>query len=154
MVGNTVPRRTHLNFFAYVAFWQFLAFLVLICLVWVSEVIDLPNLFFATQPERLNLFRASVITAAAIVCAIITVGHTYLQQRHVLKGLLIVCTACKKVRIERGAWEDMDRYLKRMGPIQLRNDLCPECHRTLGQKITAANDGQWKAGQRNSVANG
>ena len=66
--------------FAYIGFWQFLTFIMLILVVWVNEVRDMPSLLFGTDPQDVNIFRGCLLTAAVLIAAIVAIGNTYLQQ--------------------------------------------------------------------------
>jgi ligand-binding sensor domain-containing protein len=45
----------------------------------------------------------------------------------VLKGLLPICAACKKVRDDRGYWSQIESYLRDHSEAELSHDTCPEC---------------------------
>ena len=70
--------------FAYIGFWQFLTFIMLILVVWVNEVRDMPSLLFGTDPQDVNIVRGCLLTAAVLVAAIVAIGNTYLQQKRVV----------------------------------------------------------------------
>ena len=129
---------------SYVALWQFMAFILLLCLIWVGEVLDLPTLLFGAPSSGVDIFRACLLSAATILCAIIAVGNTYLQHRHIIKGLLVVCPSCSKVKVSRDAWENLDRYLEEKTMATLRHDTCPDCYRAMAAAVTAANVEKWK----------
>ncbi|MBN2302212.1 MAG: hypothetical protein JXN60_06840 [Lentisphaerae bacterium] len=128
--------------FAYVAVWQFIAFGLLLCLIWASEVLDFPQLFFATARESVNIFRASILSAAIILCAIITVGHTYIQQQHVIGGLLMVCSRCKKIRINQDLWQDMDHYLEKNTLVSFSHGICPDCYKIIESDLNQQKEGR------------
>jgi CheY-like chemotaxis protein len=46
-----------------------------------------------------------------------------------LSDLLPVCTSCKKVRGEDGAWSDLEVYLRNYTKTRIRQTLCPQCGR-------------------------
>jgi ligand-binding sensor domain-containing protein len=45
----------------------------------------------------------------------------------VLRGLLPICAACKKVRDDRGYWNQIEAYLRQHSEAELSHDTCPEC---------------------------
>lgn len=138
-------KRTQLiSSLSYVALWQFLGFVLLLCLVWASETMDLPNLFFGTEHCETNIFRACVISAAVIVCAIIIVGHTYLQQKHIIKGLLLVCSSCQKVKVNEDKWKHMDEYVTEHSLAAFSHGLCPECYEQMNHEIDAHHEAGMK----------
>lgn len=131
--------------FEYIALWQFIAFVLLIFLIWGSEIMDLPALFFHASSTGIDLLRGFTLTAATMLVAIIAVGNTYLQQKHILKGALILCSKCHKVKISKGAWEQLDQYLQKKTLATLSRDLCPECFQSMEREIASANVEMWKS---------
>jgi hypothetical protein len=132
----------------YVAVWQFLAFILLLCVVWISEVLDLPFMFFRSSPTGVDIMRGCTLSAAVIVCAIIAVGNTYVQQKHVLKGMLILCSSCNKVKVRKDAWEGIDDYLEKKTLATLAHDVCPDCLKAMEREIAKANVEDWKSQTR------
>ena len=107
-----INERIKKNALASIALWQFMGFILLICVIWVTEVMDLSALFFKTRPVPVNIFRASIITAGTIISSIIIVGHTYVQQKHVIQGLLVICSSCGKVKMNQKLWQEMREYVE------------------------------------------
>jgi len=82
------------NPLARIAFWQFVCFVLLLTLVWATELLDLPNLFYGVQQHleaASRIYRPFTLTAFVILTAVITVGQTYMVHRRLLKGVLVVC---------------------------------------------------------------
>ena len=129
--------------FAYIGFWQFMTFIMLILLVWVNEVRDMPALLFNTDPQDINIFRGFLLTAAVLVAAIVTIGNTYLQQKRVLNSLISVCSNCKKVRVNQNQWKQMEEYISDNSLLTFTHGLCPDCMekvmQTINQRTTAKN---------------
>jgi PAS domain S-box-containing protein len=44
-----------------------------------------------------------------------------------LEGLLPVCAWCRKVRDDRGLWNDLEHYVVRQAGANLSHGICPEC---------------------------
>ena len=44
-----------------------------------------------------------------------------------LQGLLPICSACKKIRDDKGAWQSMEAYLGDRSQVEFTHGLCPEC---------------------------
>ena len=84
----------------YLAIWQLLCFLLLICLVWAFELLDVPYLIFGGAHRAVDVVRLCLLTAGILVVALITVGQTYLQQQRMLNGIIVICSYCHKVRID------------------------------------------------------
>lgn len=132
-----IKSRLKLKALNYVAFWQFMGFILLLCLVWVNETMDLPNLFFGIPHSELNIFRACVMSSAVLLCAVIVVGNTYLQQKHIIRGLLTVCSSCRKIKVNEKAWEEMDEYASDHSLAAFSHGLCPDCYAEMNEKIDA-----------------
>ena len=125
--------------FAYVAFWQLMTFLALILMVWVNELWDLSHVYYGTEARPPNFFNASILTAAALLIAIVTIGHTYVQQKRIIKGLLTVCSYCHKIRLDHEMWEQMDDYLVDHSLASLSHGVCPDCFERVTADIESAN---------------
>ena len=122
----------------HIAFWQGIGFAVLVLLIWVSHVLNLPALYYGGRFAALDLAQPCVLTAAAIVCGFITVGHTYVQQKRILKGLLTVCSYCQRVKVDEEAWSRLERYLTQETLVEFTHGICPQC----SSKVLAEIEGQ------------
>ena len=132
-----VKKQIHLpkDPFAYIGFWQFLTFIMLILVVWVNEVRDMPALLFDTAPQDVNIFRGCLLTAAVLVTAIVAIGNTYLQQKRVVNSLISVCATCKKVRVNQHQWKQMEEYISDNSLLTFTHGLCPDCTEKVMQTI-------------------
>lgn len=148
MKDGQPAKRKHRPILAYIAVWQFMAFIILLCVVWINEILDLPALLFDAEPSGIDVTRASTLSAAVLVCAIVAVGNTYTQQKHILRGLLILCSSCRKIRVNRGMWEELNLYLERNTLAEFHLDMCPGCFGDMEREITEANVRRWKADTR------
>ena len=45
----------------------------------------------------------------------------------VLRGLLPICASCKKVRDDKGYWNQIESYLKKHSEVEFTHGICPEC---------------------------
>ena len=127
-------RLKHDGFF-WVAFWQLLAFVMLILLVWVNEVLDLSSLWFDVRAEHPNFYKGFALTIGITVIAIITVGHTYLQQKKIIRELIVVCSRCRKMRVNKKVWAYLDQYLQKHSLARISHGLCPDCYELTKQEI-------------------
>lgn len=117
--------------FSSIALWQFIAFILLLCFVWASEVLDLPARVFGVDASPFNLYRASLLSAAIVVTGIIAVGHSYERQRKLVKQLLMTCLYCHRVKTDRGKWLHLDEYFMSHYPVAVDRTACPECQKML-----------------------
>ena len=57
-----------------------------------------------------------------------------------LKGLLPVCSSCRKVRDDDGYWANLDEYITRYTDTSISHSLCPDCLKKLypeyAEKVT------------------
>jgi len=57
-----------------------------------------------------------------------------------LKGLLPICSSCKKIRDDKGYWQKVESFISEHTEVEFTHGICPECVRrvypeyTLGQK--------------------
>lgn len=54
-----------------------------------------------------------------------------LAQTVALRGLLPICSSCKKIRDESGGWVQFEAYIQRHSEARFTHDLCPDCLRDL-----------------------
>ncbi len=52
-----------------------------------------------------------------------------LQEIKTLKGILPLCSFCKKIRNESGQWENVDTYIHNHSQADISHSICPECLR-------------------------
>ena len=48
-----------------------------------------------------------------------------------LSGLLPICANCKKIRDERGDWNQVETYIQQHSDTEFSHSICPECAREL-----------------------
>ena len=117
--------------FSRIAFWQYMAFFFLLSFVWVIEVLDIPHRVFGIDPTPFNFYRACLLTSAVIAAAVVAIGHTYEQQRSLLRKLLKTCVYCHRVKIAPGSWEHVDEYFIKHYPVAMERGTCPLCEEML-----------------------
>lgn len=117
--------------FARIAFWQYMAFFFLLAFVWVNEILDIPRLAFGAAATPFSLYRGCVLTAAVLAAAVIAIGHTYEQQRSLLRKLLKTCLYCHRVKTAFGKWEHVEEYFIKHYPVSMERGACPACEEML-----------------------
>jgi len=121
--------------FAYIAFWQLMTFIILIMLVWINELRDGAAIFFSTSSGEFSIYRASILTVAVLIAAIITIGNTYLQEQRVVKSMISVCSNCHRVRLNDAVWQKMEEYIGERSLLSFTHGLCPDCTKDLMKTI-------------------
>jgi hypothetical protein len=48
-----------------------------------------------------------------------------------LRGLLPICSGCKKIRDDQGQWQVMENYIQRHSEASFTHGLCPDCLREI-----------------------
>lgn len=130
--------------FSSVAVWQFMSFVMLLCFVWVSDILDLPAYVFDADPTPFSLYRVSLLSAAVITAGVITVGHTYEKQKALVNPLLMSCLYCHRVQTGKETWVHVEDYFIKHYPVEMDRGSCPECHAML-ESVSALGGAEGKA---------
>lgn len=112
-----------------------MTFLMLVLLVWLNEIMDLAALWFGSPPSPPSVFRGCVLTIGTIVVAVVTVGHTYLQQKQIISGLLVVCSSCRRIRINEDLWDQLDDFISDHSMAVISHGICPHCFEQMQKEI-------------------
>jgi len=51
----------------------------------------------------------------------------YLEEIKVLRGIVPICSFCKKIRDTEGKWSEVESYISKHSEAQLSHSFCPEC---------------------------
>ncbi len=67
------------------------------------------------------------------------------QEVQTLRGFLPICAQCKKIRNDKGYWEQIEAYIIQHAPVTFSHGLCEQCaariHRELAE-MRRANEGE------------
>jgi AmiR/NasT family two-component response regulator len=50
-----------------------------------------------------------------------------LAEIQTLRGILPICSFCKKIRDDKGYWESVDIYIQKYSQADISHGICPEC---------------------------
>ena len=50
-----------------------------------------------------------------------------LEENKILRGLLPICSGCRRIRDKDGRWWPLDAYVEKRTPAQLTHTICPDC---------------------------
>lgn len=131
MTAGSQKRLSIGDAFSRVAFWQLMAFVFLGCFLWVVELFDLTSVIFGTPPTPFNLSRMFLLSGGIITTGIIAVGHTYEQQRTIVKGVISTCLYCHRVQSSDGKWEHVNEYFLKHYPVDSNHLVCSDCEKML-----------------------
>jgi hypothetical protein len=67
-----------------------------------------------------------------------------LEEIRTLSGLLPICAQCKKVRDDRGYWQQIEAYVQEHSQARFSHGICPSCARQLYPELMA---GEGDAGE-------
>jgi len=51
-----------------------------------------------------------------------------LGQVKVLRGILPICSYCKKVRKDKDYWEQVESYIATQTDVRFSHGICPDCY--------------------------
>lgn len=120
-----------------IAFWQFLGFVLLLAMIWADQVLDLSEIFFGRPRAGSSWFGTSIVTVGVIIIGFVTVAHTYVQQRRILRGFLRICTYCKKIKLNNQSWEQMEKYVSEHSRAEFSHGICPDCFKRVVSELDA-----------------
>jgi phosphoserine phosphatase RsbU/P len=85
---------------------------------------------FITKPLDLEVLRVRLKVAERILS---------LQNRvSELRGLLPICSYCKRIRADDGGWQDFEEYIGERTNTSFSHTLCPECSKRNSERSSAA----------------
>lgn len=65
-----------------------------------------------------------------------------LAEIKILRGLLPICSSCKKIRNDEGYWTQLEVYIEEHSQVEFSHGICPECCKILYPKYSAKLFGQ------------
>ena len=110
---------------------------------------------FQTPADRhVDLVTGFVICAVAAVMIVAVVVRGYLDERErlveanarllqsldevrTLRGLLPICSWCRKVRTDEGLWTQVEEYVARHTQAEFTHGMCPECYEHSQKEIAS-----------------
>ena len=57
--------------------------------------------------------------------------QTALDEIHTLRGIIPICSSCKKIRTDSGAWEQIEVYIRDHSDADFSHGICPDCMKKL-----------------------
>lgn len=60
---------------------------------------------------------------------LITELHAALAEVKTLKGIIPICSYCKKIRDDEGVWKQLEAYIYSHSSAEFSHGLCPECYK-------------------------
>jgi len=57
--------------------------------------------------------------------------YKLLEEVKTLRGIIPICSYCKKIRDDNGAWEIIEAYISEHSDAQFSHGVCPECYKKI-----------------------
>ncbi len=58
-----------------------------------------------------------------------------LSEIKTLRGILPICSSCKKIRDDEGSWEQIESYIRDHSEAEFSHGLCPECANRMREEL-------------------
>ncbi len=52
-----------------------------------------------------------------------------------LRGVIPICSYCKNIRNDKGAWDQMESYISEHSEAQFSHGVCPECYKKVMEEM-------------------
>jgi hypothetical protein len=66
---------------------------------------------------------------------LITKLQEVLDSIKILKGLLSICANCKKIRDDKGYWNQIEVYIRDRSDAEFSHSICPDCAKQLYSEL-------------------
>lgn len=63
-----------------------------------------------------------------------------LSEVKTLRGLLPICASCKKVRDDKGYWDQIEDYVHKQYEVEFSHSLCPDCAKSLYPELMSEDE--------------
>lgn len=100
-----------------------------------------PNAYNDTISNLVDSFRQLIQHHLALLYLNATLGEKnaslleYLGELQSLRGLVPICTQCKKIRDSEGNWHAVEKYLINHPEADFSHGYCPECAKTVMDEL-------------------
>ena len=61
----------------------------------------------------------------------ITELQSAIEHIKTLRGIIPICASCKKIRDDKGYWQQVEAYVSRHTEAQFSHGVCPDCMKKL-----------------------
>jgi hypothetical protein len=85
-------------------------------------------LWFVPSPPRFLVLHLLALPVCSLL-GVIThhIIHTLIIRTHTLEGFLPICARCKKIRDDKGYWNQIEEYIRSHSEAEFTHSLCEEC---------------------------
>jgi DNA-binding response OmpR family regulator len=93
---------------------------------------QIPIIFITAMTESQDIIKGFEVGGADYVTKPFNSGEllarikTHIEIR-ILRGMLPMCSKCKKIRDDEGFWNQVDSYIEEHSQVTFSHGICPEC---------------------------
>ncbi len=84
---------------------------------------------FTPRDLIINIFAIGIIAIIALLIHRFIYG--LVQEIRTLKGIIPICSNCKKVRDDQGYWHQVETYIRAHSNADFSHSICPDCLKVL-----------------------
>ncbi len=84
-----------------------------------------------------NIYTLGVISIAVLL--VHSIVYRIIKENERLRGLLPICSKCKKIRDDKGFWHQVEEYINTHSGIEFSHGICPDCAKKLYGEFLPAN---------------
>ena len=91
---------------------------------------DWQTLFTASVLNPLLIAPPIIYTLLRLISNLHQANHglqSALDEVDELSGLLPICSSCKKIRDDKGYWNQIETYIKNRSSVEFSHSICPDC---------------------------
>jgi hypothetical protein len=121
--------------------YELVAFITIIVIVWLDEIIDMPSLLGA-QATPVNWREAIFETLLIAPLGLLIMRNTkvLIERMKYLEGFLRICSSCKRIRDDQGKWQEMEAYIHDRSEARFSHGICPHCAAKLYPEFYTENN--------------
>ncbi|HWQ09538.1 MAG TPA: hypothetical protein VN436_10535 [Holophaga sp.] len=114
--------------------WIGLASVALFAVAGWYDAFDVFVHWYAKQPEPYGLEEILPVVLILPFALALFAWRRWQELRHArrelheLKGILPICSYCKKIRDDEGYWHQVEEYIRHHSEANFSHGLCPECY--------------------------
>jgi len=103
-----------------------------------AKGLELGAVDYITKPYRMPIVRARIknhLKTQRLLAEL----RSALHEVETLKGLLPICSHCKRIREEDGSWHELEDYLSQKSELSFSHNICPQCRHELYPLVNGSN---------------
>ncbi len=119
-------------------FWMSRWFQFLVAFIFIAGTVILTRHRFLSLKQQQAVLRKEVEKKTRILRSQRDDLELALKKVQQLKGLLPICASCKKIRDDKGYWNEIELYIREHSEADFSHSLCPECFNELYPDMRSA----------------